>query len=95
MNHWKNPPYGMMKGFTPRQAPLVMSALPSKLETAMVISPPMMEQINSIPNLAATSRTNELANFVPPFQIVTYSTPPIPHRGTGVPHGLVLDYYFN
>jgi hypothetical protein len=27
--------------------------------------------------------------------MVTYSTPPIPPRGTGIPHGTVPDYYFN
>jgi hypothetical protein len=27
--------------------------------------------------------------------MVTYSIPPIPPRGTGVPHGPVSDYYFN
>jgi hypothetical protein len=27
--------------------------------------------------------------------MVMYSSPPIPPRGTGVPRGPVLDYYFN
>jgi hypothetical protein len=27
--------------------------------------------------------------------MATYSTPPIPPRGAGIPHGPVLDYYFN
>jgi hypothetical protein len=36
----ENPPYDMLKNFTPSQAPLIMSTLPSRPETAMVISPP-------------------------------------------------------
>jgi hypothetical protein len=91
----ENPPYGMPKNFRPSQAPPIMSTLPSRPETAMVISPPIVEPLNSIPSSATTSQTNELANFVPPYQTVTYSTPPIPPRGMGIPHGLVLDYYFN
>jgi hypothetical protein len=91
----ENPPYDMSKSFTPSQAPPVMSTLPSRLETAMVISPPIVEPLNSIPSSTTTSRTNELVNFVPPYQTTTYSTPPIPPRGTGVPHSSVLDYYFN
>jgi hypothetical protein len=61
----------------------------------MVISPPIVEPLNSIPSSGATSRINELANFVPPYQMVAYSTPPIPPRGMGIPHGPVPDYYFN
>jgi hypothetical protein len=91
----KNPPYDMPKNFTPSQAPLVMNTLPLRPETAMVNSPPIVEPLNSIPSSATTSRTNELANFVPPYQMVTYSTLPIPPRGTGIPHGPVPDYYFN
>jgi hypothetical protein len=87
--------YNMSKNFTPSQAPPVMSTSPSRPETAMVISPPIVELLNNIPSLATTSQTNELAYFVPPYQIVAYSTPPIPLRGIGVPRGLVLDYYFN
>jgi hypothetical protein len=41
------------------------------------------------------NRSNKLANFVPPYQTVMYSTPPIPPRGTKVPRGLAQDYYFN
>jgi hypothetical protein len=66
----ENPPYGMPKNFTPSQAPPVMSTLLLRLETAMVISPPTVEPLNSIPSSATTSRTNELANFVPPYQTV-------------------------
>jgi hypothetical protein len=91
----ENPPYSMLKNFTPSQAPLVMSTLPSRPETAMVISPPIVEQLNNIPSLATTSRTNQLANFVPPYQTVAYSIPPIPTRGTGIPRCPVPDYYFN
>jgi hypothetical protein len=91
----ENPPYGMLKNFTLGQAPPVMSTLPLRPETAMVISPPILELLNSIPSLATTSRTNELANFVPRYQMVSYSTPSIPPRGTGVPRGPVLDYYFS
>jgi hypothetical protein len=76
----------MPKNFTLSQAPP---------ETAMVISPPIVEPLNSIPSSGATSRINELANFVPPYQMVAYSTPPIPPRGMGIPHGPVPDYYFN
>jgi hypothetical protein len=61
----------------------------------MVISPPIVEPLNSIPSSATTSRTNDLTNFVPPYQTDAYSTPPIPPRGTGIPRGPVLDYYFN
>jgi hypothetical protein len=61
----------------------------------MVISPPIGEPLNSIPSSATTSQTNELAYFVPPYQTVAYSTPPIPPRGTRVPRGPVPDYYFN
>jgi hypothetical protein len=61
----------------------------------MVISPPIVEPLNSIPTLAATRQTNELASFVPPYQTVAYGTPPIPPRGTGIPRSLVPDYYFN
>jgi hypothetical protein len=61
----------------------------------MVISPPIVESHNSIPSSITSSRTNELANFIPPYQTVTYSTPPIPLRGTRVLRGLVPDYYFN
>jgi hypothetical protein len=61
----------------------------------MVISPPMVEPLNTIPSSATTSWTNELADFVPPYQMVAYSIPPIPPRGMGVPHGPVPDYYFN
>jgi hypothetical protein len=91
----ENPPYHMLKNFTPSQAPPVMSTLPSRPETAMVISPPILEPLNSIPSSATTSRTNELANFVPPYWMGAYSTPPIPPRGMGVPRGLLPDYYFN
>jgi hypothetical protein len=91
----ENPPYGMPKNFTSSQAPLIMSTLPSRSETAMVISPPIVETLNNIPSSATTSRTNELANFVPPYQMVMYSTPPIPPRGTGIPRGPMLYYYFN
>jgi hypothetical protein len=54
----ENPPYGMPKNFTPSQAPPVMSTLPSKPKTAMVISPPLVELLNNIPSSATTSRTN-------------------------------------
>jgi hypothetical protein len=83
----ENPLYSMPKNFT-------MSTLPSRPETAMVISPPIVEPFHSIPSLATTRRTIELANFVPPYQMVTYSTPPIPPRDTGVPRGSVPDCYF-
>jgi hypothetical protein len=91
----ENPPYGMPKNFTPSQAPPIMSTLSSRPETAMVISPPIVEPLNSIPSLSPTSQTNELANFIPPYQTVAYSTPPILPRGIGVPRDLVPDYYFN
>jgi hypothetical protein len=51
----ENPPYGMPKNFTLGQAPLVMSTLPLRPETAMVISPPILELLNSIPSSATTS----------------------------------------
>lgn len=52
------------------------------------MSPANVEPITSIPNLA-TSRLNELANFVSPYRTITYSTPPIPPSGMGIPHGLI------
>jgi hypothetical protein len=61
----------------------------------MVISPPLVEPLNSIPSSTTMNRTDELADFVPPYQMVAYSTPLILPRGTGFPHGLVSDYYFN
>jgi hypothetical protein len=61
----------------------------------MVISPAMVEPLNSIPSSSTMSRTNEMSNFVPPYQMVVYSIPPISPTGTGVPHGPMLDYYFN
>jgi hypothetical protein len=73
----------MPKNFTPSQA------------TAMVISPPIVELLNSIPSSATMSQANEMANFVPPYQPIVYSTPPIPPRGTGIPRGSVPNYYFN
>jgi hypothetical protein len=88
----ENHPYGLPKNITPSQAPVVMSILPSRSETATVISPSIVEPLNSIPSSTTTSRTNDLANFVPPYQTVVYSTPPILPRGTGVPHGSVTDY---
>jgi hypothetical protein len=91
----ENPLYSMSTNFTPSQAPPIMSTLPSRPKTAMVISPPVVEPLNSIPSSATMSRTNELANFVPPYQTVAYRTHPIPPRGMGVPHGLMPDYYFN
>jgi hypothetical protein len=63
----ENPPYGTPKNFTPSQAPPVMSTLPLRPETAMVIGPPILELLNSIPSSATMSGTNELANFVPPY----------------------------
>jgi hypothetical protein len=39
--------------------------------------------------------TNELEKFVPPYRTVAHSIPPIPHMGTGIPHGSMLDSYFN
>jgi hypothetical protein len=91
----ENPPCGMPKNFTPSQVPPIMSTLPSRPETAMVISPSILDPLNNIPSSSTTSQTNELANFVPPYQTVAYSTPTIPPRGTGVPRGPVPDYYFN
>jgi hypothetical protein len=91
----ENPPYSMLKNFTPSQAPPVMSTLPLRPETTMVISPLIVEPLNNIPSSATTSRNNELANFVPPYQMVAYSTPPIPPKGSGISRGPAPDYYFN
>jgi hypothetical protein len=91
----ENALYDMPKNFTPSQSPPVMSTLPSRPETTIVISPPIVEPLNNIPSSATTGRTNELASFVPPYQTVAYSTPPIPPRGMGIPCGPVPDYYFN
>jgi hypothetical protein len=51
----ENPPYGMPMNFAPRQAPPVMSTSPSRRETVMVISPPILELLNSIPSSATMS----------------------------------------
>jgi hypothetical protein len=91
----ENPPYNMPKNFTPSQAPRIKSTLPLRPDTTMVISPPIVEPLNSIPSLATMSRTNELAIFVPPYETVMYSSPPIPPRGIGIPRGPVPNYYFN
>jgi hypothetical protein len=91
----ENPPYGMLKGFTPSQAPPVMSTLTSRPKTALVMSPQIVEPLNSIPSSATTSRTNELVNFVSPYRTVAHSIPPIPPMGMGIPRGPLLDYHFN
>jgi hypothetical protein len=62
---FENPPYSMPKNFTPSQVPPVKRTLPLRPKTAMVISPPILEPLNSIPSSATTSRTNEMSNFVP------------------------------
>jgi hypothetical protein len=51
----ENPPYGMPKSFTPSQAPPIMRTLPSRPETAMAISPLILEPLHSIPSSATTS----------------------------------------
>jgi hypothetical protein len=51
----QNPRYSMSMNFTPSQAPPVTSTLPSGPETTMVISPPIVEPLNSIPSSATTS----------------------------------------
>jgi hypothetical protein len=84
-----NPPYVMSKRFTPSQMPLTMSTLPPRPETTMVKSPLLVEPLNSIPSSATLSRTNELANFISPYQTVMCSTPPILPRGMGAPRGSV------
>jgi hypothetical protein len=72
-----------------------MSAFPSKPKTTMVMSPLIVEPLSSIPSSTTTGQTNELANFMPPDRMVTYSTHPIPPMGMGVPRSPVQDYYFN
>jgi hypothetical protein len=61
----------------------------------MVISRPIVEPLNSIPSSATMNRTNELANFVSPYQMVAYSPLTIPPMGTRIPHDPVPNYYFN
>jgi hypothetical protein len=85
----------MPKGLTSREAPPAMSTFPPKPEIAMVMSPSLVEPLDSLPWLATTSQTNELANFVPPYQTVVHSIPPIPPMGTGIPCSPVPNYYFN
>jgi hypothetical protein len=51
----ENTQYGMPKNFTLSQVPLAMSTLPPKLETTMVLCPPMMEPLDSIRSSATTS----------------------------------------
>jgi hypothetical protein len=76
----ENPQYGMPKNFTPCQVSPAMSTLPPKSETALVLSPSMVEPLDSIHTSAIPSRTNELDNFVYSYQIVAYNTP-IPPMG--------------
>jgi hypothetical protein len=85
----------MPKDLTSRQAPPTMSTFPPKPEIAMVMSPSLVEPLDSLPWLATTSQTNGLANFVPPYQMVVHSIPPIPSMGTGIPCSPVPNYYFN
>jgi hypothetical protein len=65
-----NHSYGMPKSFMPSQMPPAVSTLSPRPETAVFMSPPLVEPLNSIPSLITQSRTNELANFVPLFQMV-------------------------
>jgi hypothetical protein len=58
----------------------------------MVLSPPTVEPTNSIPSSATNGRTNEVANFLPPYHTVAYSTPSME---TGAPKGPMPDSYFN
>jgi hypothetical protein len=87
----------MPLNYFPGQAPLAKASFcnKEKPESAIVLSPPMIVLITIIPSLTTISRTNKLDNFIPPYRIVAYSTPPIPPMCTGVPQGLVPDSYFN
>ena len=71
------------------------TSFPPAMQTnALVMSPTSVEPITSIPNLI-TNRLNELANFVPPYRTVAYSTPPIPPGGTEISHGPVPNETFS
>jgi hypothetical protein len=62
---------------------------------AMVAQPSYPKPITSIPNSADIRRTNELANFVPPYCTFAHSTPPIPPRGTIAPIVPISDEMFD
>jgi hypothetical protein len=89
------PLYGMPKNFTPSQAPPAMSMLPLQSDKSIVVSPPIVEPLDSIPSSATTGRTNELESVVPPYWTVVHSVPPIPPMETRIPRGPVPDSYFN
>src|SRR5688572_18872634 len=61
----------------------------------MVVYPEQPEPIATIPSSVIPSRTNELANFIPPYTLVAYNVPPIPPQGTGIPYGPVPDEVFD
>jgi hypothetical protein len=86
----ENPSYGMPKGFTPSQAPPVMSTLPPRPEIAMVMSLLIVEPLNSTLSSATTGQANELANFVHHTE-QSRNIPPISPTGTRIPHGPVPD----
>jgi hypothetical protein len=50
----------------------------------MVLNPPMAEPITSIPSSATNGRTDEPANFIPPYCTIAFSSH-IPPMGTGIP----------
>jgi hypothetical protein len=58
----------------PSQAPSSSNTFPPNPKSEMFLNPPMFEPLNSFPSSAATSQTNELANFVlPPSPNVCHS----------------------
>ena len=61
----------------------------------MVAQPSYPKHITSIPSSADIRRTNELANFVPPYCMFAHSTPPIPPIGTMAPIGPIPDKMFD
>jgi hypothetical protein len=83
--------------YFPSQTCLARATFPIKLKSqrTIVLSPPMVEPITSIPSSATNSRMNELANFLPPNCIVPYCTSPIPPVGIGIPRGPMTESYFD
>jgi hypothetical protein len=79
----------MSLNYFPSHTPSARTTFPSKEkpESAIVLSPPMVDPITSIPSSTTDRRTNELANFLPPYCSVAYITPPIPSVGIGITQG--------
>jgi hypothetical protein len=62
----KNLQFGMSLNYLPSQAPSARNIFleRQKMESAMVLSSPVVEPINSFPSLASSDQTNELATLL-------------------------------